>query len=121
MLENDCESVYIQRYSIFVDSIDVSDNPPNYLINFDPYVPLITLYSNQVADLGVQTVVIKSNIELNPSDRVSDTEITFTFEIIDDECLDTVLYPMTLDPVPSDNSLVPSVYPDTILDMDFVI
>ena len=94
--------------------VNVSDNPPNYLINFDPYVPLITLYSNQVADLGTQTVIVESNIELNPTDRISDTYITFTFEIIEDECLNTVLYPTTLNPVPSDNSLVPSVYPDTI-------
>ena len=123
MQNNACEAVYDQRYSIHDvgSGLDVSNSMPNYLIDFDENVPQVTLYSNQIADLGIKTIMIKSNIVLSPNDRVSDSYIILTLDIIGDECLRTVVYPATLDPVPSDNTLVPSVYPDLIQDMSFNI
>ena len=84
-------------YSVHVNGADVTGSLPSYLTNFNPAVPQITLYTIDQADIGEKVVTIQSRIILNPTDRVADTSITFQLDILDDECLSTILYPETVD------------------------
>ena len=72
---------------------------PTFLTNFDSAVPQITLDTILNSDTGIHDVIIKSRISLNPVDRPSDSWITFQYEIVEDACLDTILYPESVDPL----------------------
>ena len=71
---------------------------PNYITQFDTVTPEITLFTTSASDKGTHSLAIQSWIELNPSDRLAETEITLTFEILIDPCLDgNELYPVSFD------------------------
>lgn len=97
-VQNDgCEAVYSQRYSVEVNDVDVTNSLPSFITSFDPQNPTLAIQSGSNADEGVKTIVIRSYILLNPTDRVSDTYITLSLEIISNPCTNTVIYPESVD------------------------
>lgn len=84
-----CESVYTQIYSLHDNSgNDITTSLPNYIdASFNTAVPQVILYTTSVADEGTHTVILRSRIMLNPTDRPADSEIKFVFEILLDPCI----------------------------------